>query len=60
VDIYRGKIISLNKQCMIIELTGAPEKIDGLIDMLSCYTILEICRTGITGISRNTVDTDEE
>ncbi len=60
VDIYRGKIISLNKQCMIIELTGAPEKIDGLIDMLSCYEILEICRTGITGISRNTVDTFEE
>lgn len=60
VNIYRGKIISLSKQNMIIELTGAPEKIDGLLEMLNCYHIEEICRTGITGISRKSVDTDED
>lgn len=62
VNIYRGKIISLSKTNMIIELTGAPEKIDGLLDMLSCYHIEEICRTGITGISRQSMefDTDDE
>lgn len=53
VEIYRGKIISLSKSCMIIELTGASEKIDGFLDMLSCYDIIETCRTGITGISRD-------
>ncbi len=60
VDIYRGKIISLNKECMIIELTGAPEKIDGFLDMVSCYEIMEICRTGITGISRNAIVDSED
>ena len=60
VNIYRGKIFSLSKQNMIIELTGAPEKIDGLLEMLNCYHIEEICRTGITGISRKSVDTDED
>lgn len=60
VNIYRGKIISLSKQNMIIELTGAPEKIDGLLEMLNYYHIEEICRTGITGISRKSVDTDED
>lgn len=59
VNIYRGKIISLTKQNMIIELTGAPEKIDGLLEMLNCYPIEEICRTGITGISRESVTVDE-
>ena len=59
VNIYRGKIISLTKTNMIIELTGAPEKIDGLLEMLSCYKIAEICRTGITGISRESVETDD-
>lgn len=53
VDIYRGKIISLSKSCMIIELTGASEKINGFLDMLSCYDVLEVCRTGVTGISRD-------
>lgn len=60
VDIYRGKIISLSKDCMIIELTGAPEKIDGLMEMLSCYKIMEVCRTGITGISREAVETSDD
>lgn len=53
MEIYRGKIISLSKSCMIIELTGASEKIDGFLDMLSCYDIIETCRTGMTGISRD-------
>jgi acetolactate synthase-1/3 small subunit len=53
VNIYRGKIISLTKDYMIIELTGAPNKIDGFIEMINCYSIQDVCRTGITGISRN-------
>ena len=52
VNIYRGKVISLTKEHMIIELTGAPTKIDGFIDMISCYSLQDVCRTGITGISR--------
>lgn len=52
VEIYRGKIVDLSKNSLIIELTGASEKIDGFMDMLSCYDIVEVCRTGITGISR--------
>ncbi|MDD7280943.1 acetolactate synthase small subunit [Floccifex sp.] len=58
VDIYRGRIISLSKSCMIIELTGATEKLDGFLNMLSCYEIIEVCRTGVTGISREADITD--
>ena len=53
VDIYRGKIIDLSKESMIIELTGAPEKLDGFMKMIDCYNVVEVCRTGITGISRD-------
>jgi len=52
VDIYRAKIIDLSKSSMIIELTGAPEKIDGFMDMIDTYEIMEVCRTGVTGIER--------
>ena len=51
-DIYRAKIIDLSKESMIIEITGAPEKLDGFLDMLSCYDIVEVCRTGITAMGR--------
>lgn len=50
VEVYRGKIIDLSKSSMIIELTGTPEKLDGFMDMMSDYEVIEVCRTGITGI----------
>ncbi len=53
VDIYRGRIVDLSKKSIIIELTGNSGKIDGFMDMMSCYNISEVCRTGITGISRS-------
>lgn len=50
VDIYRGKIVDLSKDSLIVELTGTPEKIAGFLDVMRDYEILDICRTGVTGI----------
>lgn len=52
VEIYRGRIVDLSRDSLIIELTGSSEKLDGFMDMMSCYDIYEVCRTGITGIGR--------
>lgn len=52
IEIYRGKIVDLSPSSIIIELTGSPEKLDGFLDMLTDYQIMDICRTGITGIAR--------
>lgn len=54
IEIFRGKIIDLSKDSMVVELTGAPEKVDGFMKMVNCYEIIEMCRTGITGIKRGT------
>lgn len=51
-NIYRAKVIDLKKDSMILELTGAPDKIDNFMEILNCYDIVEVCRTGATGISR--------
>ena len=51
-DIYRAKIISLTRDNMVIEITGIPEKLDSFLEMLKEYEIQEVCRTGITGISK--------
>jgi acetolactate synthase-1/3 small subunit len=53
VDIYRAKIIDLSKNSMVIELTGSPTKIDGFMNMMDCYDIIEVSRTGVTGIERS-------
>lgn len=59
-NIYRAKVIDLSKDSMIMELTGAPEKLDGFMEILECYDIIEVCRTGITGISRGLPENLEE
>ncbi len=52
VDIYRGKIIDLSNESMIIELTGAPEKVDAFMKMIEDFKVIEMCRTGVTGMQR--------
>lgn len=49
---YRAKIINLTQSEMVLELTGSPEKLDAFLGMLSTYEILDICRTGVTGIEK--------
>ncbi|MBR1771098.1 MAG: acetolactate synthase small subunit [Lachnospiraceae bacterium] len=51
-DIFRAKIIDVSPECLIIELTGNQSKIDAFIALLDGYTILELARTGIAGLSR--------
>ena len=52
VDIYRAKIINLTTEEMVLELTGAPEKLDAFLDLIKKYEIIDICRTGVTGIEK--------
>jgi len=51
-QIYKADIVDLTKSSLIIELTGKPTKVDAFLDVLSPYRIIELCRTGLTAISR--------
>ena len=51
-DIFRAKIIDVAPESLIVELTGAQPKIEAFISLLDGYEILELARTGITGLGR--------
>jgi acetolactate synthase-1/3 small subunit len=51
-SIYKAKIIDLSPDSMIFELTGKPEKIDAFLLLFQEYTVLEMCRTGVTALER--------
>ncbi|MGL4521203.1 MAG: acetolactate synthase small subunit [Bacilli bacterium] len=51
-DPFRASIVDVSKESMIIEVTGEMDKIDALVDLLSPYGVLEIARTGTTGLPR--------
>ncbi len=55
-EIYHGKIVDVTHDSMVIELTGHQEKLDAFIDLLDGYEILELARTGLTGLSRGIDD----
>ncbi|NBH81834.1 acetolactate synthase small subunit [bacterium C-53] len=55
-DIFRAKIIDVSPDSLIIELTGNQAKIDAFIGLLDGYTILELARTGIAGLTRGADD----
>ncbi|GJL82082.1 MAG: acetolactate synthase small subunit [marine bacterium B5-7] len=52
VDIFRGRIIDVTNDTYTIELTGNGDKIDAFIDALSVTDIVEVVRSGISGIAR--------
>ncbi len=51
-DIFRAKIVDVSKQSLIIELTGNNNKITAFLELLDGFDILELVRTGITGLGR--------
>lgn len=56
VDIFRAKIVDVEKESLIVELTGDQSKLDAFMNLLDGYEILELARTGITGLSRGSRD----
>jgi len=52
VDIFRGQVIDLTSSVYSIQLTGTSEKLDAFISALGNSTVLEVARTGVSGISR--------
>ena len=55
-DIFHGKVVSVTTDSMIIELTGTQSKLDAFMDLLVGYEILELARTGLTGLTRGSAD----
>ena len=53
-DIFRAKIVDVGEESMMVELTGNESKLDACTKLLEKFTILELARTGITGLSRGT------
>lgn len=54
-QIFRAKVDDLYPTSMVVELTGESKKLDGFINMIQEYGILEMARTGVTAISRGNI-----
>lgn len=55
-EIFRASIVDVGKESLTVMLTGDQSKLDALINLLEDYNILELARTGLTGLSRGAED----
>lgn len=51
-EIFRAKIIDVTETSYVVELTGASKKLDAFIDAVPKGSIIEVVRSGPTGITR--------
>ena len=52
VDVFRARVVDVAPDSLIIEITGTEDKIDGLLEVLRPYGVLEMVRTGRVAMAR--------
>ncbi|MFV0527945.1 MAG: acetolactate synthase small subunit [Lachnospiraceae bacterium] len=56
VNVFRAKIVDIGHESLVIELTGDSGKLEAFLSLVQGYEILELARTGLTGLSRGIHD----
>ena len=52
VDIFRGHIVDVTSNAYTVQLAGASDKLDAFLQAISDATVLEVVRSGVSGLSR--------
>lgn len=52
VDIFRASIVDVSKDSLIIEITGAPSKVNAFVELIKEFGIKALVRTGLTALDR--------
>ena len=51
-SIFRGNVVDLSPESLIVEITGSEDKINAFIELVKPLGIKEMARTGITALAR--------
>jgi acetolactate synthase-1/3 small subunit len=58
-DVFRARVVDVGPEALVAEITGAEDKIEGLVDVLRPFGIIEMVRTGAIAMVRSAeVSTD--
>ncbi|MCT2534263.1 acetolactate synthase small subunit [Aquibacillus koreensis] len=52
IEPFRASVIDVSKDSLSVQVTGKPEKVEALIELLRPYGIKELARTGLTAFLR--------
>jgi acetolactate synthase-1/3 small subunit len=51
-SVFRARAVDVTPESLIVEITGAEDKIDGLLEVLKPFGIIEMVRTGRVAMTR--------
>ena len=54
VELFRGKVVDVSRESVVVELAGTEEKIEAFIDLMRDHGIRELARTGVIAMARGT------
>jgi acetolactate synthase-1/3 small subunit len=54
VEMFRGRVVDIGMDTLMIEISGQARKIEAFIDLMRPYGILELARTGRIALVRRT------
>jgi len=57
VNVFRARVVDVAPESLVLEITGAEEKIDRLLEVLRPFGVLEMVRTGIVAMRRGSKST---
>jgi len=60
VEIFRARVVDVEEKSLIVEVTGTPDKIDALEQLLRKYGIIEMTRTGRIALARGSQSLQEK
>ncbi|MBD3329139.1 acetolactate synthase small subunit [Candidatus Dojkabacteria bacterium] len=52
-EIFRGSIVDVSSETMIVQIVGNTQKVDSAVELLQDFGVTEIARTGVTAIERD-------
>jgi acetolactate synthase, small subunit len=52
VETFRGKVIDISLDSIIIEITGDSEKVEAFIKLIKQFQVRELTRTGLISLER--------
>ena len=60
MDTFRARVVDVSLDTLMVEVTGSDDKVEGLVDVLRAFGIVEMVRTGrvamVRGSSENNSD----
>ncbi|CAG9611643.1 acetolactate synthase small subunit [Bacillus sp. AFS018417] len=60
IEPFRAAVIDVGKDSIVVQVTGAQEKVEALIELLRPYGLKEIARTGVTAFTRSMKKQDKQ